>query len=103
VNTHGYEMVSALASTAWRTRGSGGDALAEIAASHQKRLVDLAIAWVLRQPALRGAIMGIRNAQEARTMAGGIGWQLTEEERDTIEQALEPLGTLNQEDLGAPS
>ena len=63
--------------------------LAEIAASHQKRLVDLAIAWVLRQPALRGAILGIRTAQEARTMAGGIGWQLTEEELYTIEQALQ--------------
>jgi aryl-alcohol dehydrogenase-like predicted oxidoreductase len=63
--------------------------LTEIAADHQKTLVDLAIAWVLRQPALRGAIMGIRSQEEARKMAGGVGWQLTAEELHTIEQALE--------------
>jgi aryl-alcohol dehydrogenase-like predicted oxidoreductase len=63
--------------------------LTDIAASHQKTLVDLAIAWVLRQPALRGAIMGIRSQEEARTMADGVGWQLTAEELHTIEQALE--------------
>jgi aryl-alcohol dehydrogenase-like predicted oxidoreductase len=63
--------------------------LTEIAASHQKTLADLAIAWVLRQPALRGAIMGIRSQQEARKMAGGVGWQLTTKELHTIEQALE--------------
>ncbi len=63
--------------------------LADIAYGHQKTLVDLAIAWVLRQPALTGAILGIRNEQEARRMAGGVGWHLSDEELDAIEQALQ--------------
>lgn len=63
--------------------------LTDIAHSHQKTLVDLAIAWVLRQPALTGAILGIRSEQEARKMAGGVGWRLSDEELDAIEQALQ--------------
>lgn len=63
--------------------------LTDIAHSHQKTLVDLAIAWVLRQPALTGAILGIRSEQEARKMAGGVGWRLSDEELNAIEQALQ--------------
>ncbi len=62
--------------------------LHNIAQDHHKTMVDLALAWVLRQPALTGAIVGIRNEQEARTMANGINWQLTDQELQTIEQAL---------------
>jgi aryl-alcohol dehydrogenase-like predicted oxidoreductase len=62
--------------------------LQNIAQDHHKTMVDLALAWVLRQPALTGAIVGIRNEQEARTMANGIDWQLTDQELQTIEQAL---------------
>ncbi len=51
-------------------------------------MVDLAIAWVLRQPAVTGAIMGIRNAGEARAMLGGVSWQFTSQEIETIEAAL---------------
>jgi len=45
--------------------------LRAIAQDHGQTLVNLAIAWVLRQPDLTGAIMGIRSEQDARTMAGG--------------------------------
>jgi aryl-alcohol dehydrogenase-like predicted oxidoreductase len=62
--------------------------LQHIAQDHHKTMVDLALAWVLRQPALTGAIVGIRNEQEARTMANGLNWQLTEQELQTIDQAL---------------
>lgn len=62
--------------------------LQHIAHDHHKTMVDLAVAWVLRQPALTGAIVGIRNEQEARTMANGLDWQLTEQELQTIDQTL---------------
>ena len=66
--------------------------LQTIAQGHHKRLVDLAIAWVLRQPALTGAIMGIRSEQEAMTMAGGVEWKLTDQEIEAIEGALAGWG-----------
>ncbi|HYK85646.1 MAG TPA: aldo/keto reductase [Ktedonobacteraceae bacterium] len=54
--------------------------LQTIAQAHHKTMVDLAIAWLLRQPALTGAIMGIRSEQDALTMMGGLNWVLADEE-----------------------
>ena len=51
-------------------------------------MAELAIAWVLRQPAVTGAINGIRSPQEALAMPGGLNWELTEQELQTIEEAL---------------
>jgi len=62
--------------------------LQAIAQDHHKKMVDLVIAWVLRHPAVTGAIIGIRNEQEAVEMVGGLDWQLTEQEIQAIEQAL---------------
>jgi aryl-alcohol dehydrogenase-like predicted oxidoreductase len=66
--------------------------LQAIAQDHHKRLIDLAIAWVLREPALTGAIIGIRNEQEAMEMAGGMDWKLTEQEIQAVEDALAVWG-----------
>ena len=62
--------------------------LQTIAQDHHKRLIDLAIAWVLRNPGLTGAIIGIRNEQEAREMLGGVDWRLTDREIQAVEEAL---------------
>jgi aryl-alcohol dehydrogenase-like predicted oxidoreductase len=62
--------------------------LQSIAQDHHKKMVDLAIAWVLRQPAVSGAIIGIRKPKEALEMPGGLNWKLTVQELQTIDQAL---------------
>ncbi|HEX6288799.1 MAG TPA: aldo/keto reductase [Herpetosiphonaceae bacterium] len=62
--------------------------LQRIAQRHGRTLRDLAIAWVLRQPSVTGAIIGIRNAYEARAMVEGIDWDLTNDDLARIEQAL---------------
>ncbi|GAC1311889.1 MAG: aldo/keto reductase [Ktedonobacteraceae bacterium] len=62
--------------------------LQSVAQDQHKKLADLAIAWALRQPALTGAIIGIRSEQEAKEMGGGANWQLTEREMQAIEEAL---------------
>ncbi len=62
--------------------------LQAIAQNHHKTMAELAIAWVLRQPAVTGAIIGIRSPREALTMSGGLNWKLTDQELQTIEQAL---------------
>jgi aryl-alcohol dehydrogenase-like predicted oxidoreductase len=66
--------------------------LQAIAQDHHKRLIDLAIAWVLREPALTGAIIGIRNEQEAMEMVSGMDWKLTEQEMQAVEDALAVWG-----------
>lgn len=62
--------------------------LQAIAQDHHRRLIDLAIAWVLRERALTGAIIGIRNEQEAMEMVSGMDWKLTEQEIQAVEEAL---------------
>jgi aryl-alcohol dehydrogenase-like predicted oxidoreductase len=62
--------------------------LQSIARSHNRTLRELAIAWILRQPAVTGAIIGIRNAREAKQMLSGCDWIFTDEEIAAIEQAL---------------
>lgn len=62
-----------------------------IASDYHKTMAALAIAWALRQPAVTGAINGIRSVEEARAMPDALGWQLTDEELRTIEQALQEL------------
>ena len=62
--------------------------LQTIAQDHNKTMAELAIAWVLRQPAVTGAINGIRSPKEALAMPGGLNWELTEQELQTIEEAL---------------
>lgn len=62
--------------------------LQAIAQDNHKTLADLAIAWVLRQSTLTGAIIGIRNEQEALAMTNGANWKLTEQELEIIEEAL---------------
>jgi hypothetical protein len=37
---------------------------------------------------LTGAIIGIRNEQEAMEMIGGVNWELTEQELGAVEDAL---------------
>jgi aryl-alcohol dehydrogenase-like predicted oxidoreductase len=62
--------------------------LQQIAQDHNKTMAQLAIAWVLRQSAVTGAINGIRSPQEALAMPGCLNWKLTDQELQTIEEAL---------------
>ncbi len=64
------------------------DVLQKIAQDHNKTMAQLVIAWVLRRPAVSGAINGIRSPQEALAMPGSINWKLTDQELQTIEEAL---------------
>ncbi len=53
-------------------------------------LTELAVAWVLRQPAVTGAIIGIRSEHEARAMVRLAEWRLTDQQAAAVERALAP-------------
>jgi aryl-alcohol dehydrogenase-like predicted oxidoreductase len=67
-------------------------ALQAIARAAGKTLAQLAVAWLLSQEAVTGAIIGIRNEREARELVGFPGWTLTEEEIAAVERALAHWG-----------
>jgi len=62
--------------------------LQSFARDHNRTLFELAIAWILRHPAVTGAIIGIRSAKEAQQMLNGCDWNLTDEDIAVIDQAL---------------
>ncbi len=77
---------------AWTKLQQVREELQVIARDHHKQLIELALAWVLRLPAVTGAIIGIRNEKEARAIGDGMDWKLTAQENEAIEQALAGWG-----------
>jgi len=67
-------------------------AFGRIATSLGKKIVHIVIAWELMNPALTGAIVGIRSEREAREMIGGVGVSLSHEDMHVIEAALRIWG-----------
>jgi aryl-alcohol dehydrogenase-like predicted oxidoreductase len=63
-------------------------ALQDVAQAHEKRMVDIALAWILQHAEITAAIVGIRNEREAGEMLGGAMWQLPEGDVRRIEKIL---------------
>jgi aryl-alcohol dehydrogenase-like predicted oxidoreductase len=49
---------------------------------------EIAIAWTLRNPAVTGAIIGVRSAEQAKAIAGAADVQLSADDMSDIEKAL---------------
>lgn len=64
------------------------NAFGRIARARDKRMADIVVAWELIQPALTGAIIGVRNVKEAREMVGGVDLRLSMDEITMINQTL---------------
>ena len=60
--------------------------LKELAASYDKSVAQLAIAWVLGNPAVTVALVGMRNEQELQENVAAADWKLTAEDRAAIDR-----------------
>lgn len=60
----------------------------EIAEPRGLSLVQLAIGWQLRHPAITCVLVGAKNPQQVKEHIGAVGWTLTEEELRRIEEIL---------------
>ena len=58
-----------------------------IGARHGRSAGEVAIAWVLRNPAVTAAIVGMRSAEQAEGVLGGMEFRLTMDEIAEIERA----------------
>jgi aryl-alcohol dehydrogenase-like predicted oxidoreductase len=91
------ERVANLPAGDWRTRNvqyqepnltrnlAMADVLKEIGARHGRSAGEVAVAWVLRHPAITGAIVGFRNPQQVDGVIGALTFRLTQGEIDEIE------------------
>lgn len=60
--------------------------LKELAARYGKSVAQLAIAWVLGNPAVTVALVGMRNEQELKENVAAADWQLSAEDRAEIDR-----------------
>jgi aryl-alcohol dehydrogenase-like predicted oxidoreductase len=98
------ERVANLPEDDWRRRGPQfqeplltrnlklADRLKEIGARHNRNAGEVAIAWVLRKPAVTGAIVGIRSAEQVAGVIGAMEFRLSQDEIDEIESFAQNAG-----------
>jgi aryl-alcohol dehydrogenase-like predicted oxidoreductase len=91
------ERIAALPKTDWRTRNEQFrepkltenlkqvDRLRAVGARHGRLPGEVAIAWVLRHPAVTAAIVGARSAKQVEQIVGAADLQLTEGDVEEIE------------------
>jgi aryl-alcohol dehydrogenase-like predicted oxidoreductase len=60
--------------------------LAELGARHGRQAGEVAIAWVLRHPAITGAIVGARRAEQVDGIVGAGRFRLSDDEAAEIER-----------------
>jgi len=69
-----------------------GERLAEVAAGYDKSIAQLAIAWVLGNPAVTVALVGMRNDRELEENVAAADWRLSESDRAEIDRIFEEEG-----------
>lgn len=63
--------------------------LQKLAARYEKSVAQLAIAWVLGNPAVTVALVGMRSTKELKENIAAVDWKLTEEDRAKIDRIFE--------------
>ena len=76
-----------------------GKRLAELAAGYDKTLAQLAIAWVLGNPAVSVALVGMRNDRELKENVAAADWRLTDADRAEIDRIFADVGVPKYDDV----
>ena len=76
------------------------DALAELAEEAGMTLIDLALAFVLRHPAVTSAIIGPRKMEHLESQLGAADAELSDELLDRIDEIVPPGQNVNPADTG---
>jgi aryl-alcohol dehydrogenase-like predicted oxidoreductase len=98
------ERITNLPEDDWRRRGPQfqeplvtrnlkiADKLKEIAARHNRSAGEAAVAWVLRNSVITGAIVGVRSREQVAGVIGAMDFRLSEDEINEIEAIAQHLG-----------
>jgi len=76
----------------WQKNHDLIDRLREIAADAGRTVAQLVIHWTIHQPGITTAVCGAKRPDQIRETAGAAGWQLNDQQRARIEQALAERG-----------
>lgn len=61
------------------------DKMQVIGHAHGKTISQIAIAWLLANPVITSPIIGVNNVEQLRELLGVIGWQLSPEEKQMLD------------------
>ena len=67
--------------------GSGVETLIRIGTERGKTPAQVAIAWVLSHPEISAAMIGPDSPEQVEENLGGVGWELTDDERAALDEA----------------
>ena len=76
------------------------DALAKVAEEAGISMIEMALAWVIRHPAVTAAIIGPRTMEQLESQLGAADIQLSDEVLDRIDEIVPPGVNLNPADGG---
>jgi aryl-alcohol dehydrogenase-like predicted oxidoreductase len=76
------------------------DRLAELAEEHGMTLIHMALAFVIRHPAVTAAIIGPRTMEQLESQLGALGVELDDELLDRLDEVVPPGQNLNPADAG---
>jgi aryl-alcohol dehydrogenase-like predicted oxidoreductase len=76
----------------WEKNQDFLDRLRMIAEPSGHSVSQLVLNWTIQQPGITGALCGAKRAEQIRENAGGMGWQLSEEELMQIGKAIKERG-----------
>lgn len=66
------------------------DTLLAVAEEADKHPAQVAINWLLRRPAVTAPIIGARTLEQLETNLGSVGWELTADQMQRLDQASDP-------------
>jgi len=76
----------------WQRNQVFVDVLREIAAECQQSVAAVVINWTIHQPGITAALCGARRRWQLEESAAAMTWQLSEEHRQTIDEAMKTRG-----------
>jgi aryl-alcohol dehydrogenase-like predicted oxidoreductase len=76
----------------WQKNQDFLDALRPIAAESGKSVAELVLNWTIHQPGITSTLCGAKRPDQIRDNAGGMGWTLTDSQRERIDAALTARG-----------
>jgi aryl-alcohol dehydrogenase-like predicted oxidoreductase len=79
----------------WEKNQDFVDELREIASEIGKTVAQLVVNWTIHQPGITAALCGAKRPYQIEETAGALGWQLSDEQRRLIDQALQRRGIGN--------
>jgi len=85
--------------TEWQKNHDLLDELHRIADAAGHSVAELVVNWTIHRPGITSALCGAKRPEQIRETAGAVGWRLTPEEMEQIEEAIRRRGEVDTSEI----